>query len=319
MRALLFCLITHLTLGLGPLVAQRAGVAPANSTVAALAGSLTSPAQPESERAHALYRWITENIAYDVEMLLSGAPAPMSAQQVLHRRAAICDGYATLFLALAAEVGLEARRIDGFARGVGFRADQKTPNHAWAAVRLDGRWELLDPTWGAGSVDGDRFIPYPSDHWFRVAPEQMILTHLPVDARWQMLGKKVSRREFERMPQMSAELLELGFSAGQLLREWRSGRLREMPLAYQRTGPRVAVVDAPLSGVLLRGREYRFAFVADSATTLQIETGGRWTRLDHHGGQHEGRVRAVGDALILYRFDGDRGAGVLRYRVADAQ
>jgi transglutaminase/protease-like cytokinesis protein 3 len=33
-----------------------------------------------------------------------------------------------------------------------------TTNHAWIAVKLDHTWHLFDATWGAGSVDGGKFI-----------------------------------------------------------------------------------------------------------------------------------------------------------------
>ena len=85
---------------------------------------------------------------------------------MLKDRKSTCDGYTNLFDDLAREMGLESSRIVGYAKGFDYTPGKPLakPNHSWNAVKLEGKWNLIDATWGAGSVEGNRgLFPY-SDH-----------------------------------------------------------------------------------------------------------------------------------------------------------
>lgn len=184
---------------------------------AALAGSpqrlaayLARAGQDETMVARAVYRWITANIAYDFTAFRSGRlrrgrGASSAAEEALRRRTAVCDGHAGLFETLARHAGLEAVTVTGQAKGFGYRPGRPfgTPaDHAWNAVRLGGRWHLVDCTWGAGAVDAEgrgwqqRFDPF----YFLPPPEALIHTHLPEDPAWQLLPRPVGRAAFEALP-----------------------------------------------------------------------------------------------------------------------
>ena len=66
-----------------------------------------APARDEAERARAIYRWITDRIAYDAGAYFSGRfrNTQRAPEDVLRQRRAVCDGYAGLFEALARRVG----------------------------------------------------------------------------------------------------------------------------------------------------------------------------------------------------------------------
>src|SRR5690606_31070044 len=132
----------------------------------------------------ALYRWLGENISYDVAALESGDLSQNSPDTVLRTRKAVCAGYADLFHVMCLELGLESKVIPGRSRaddqGVPEAPDGGDSNHAWNAVKVDGRWQLLDPTWGAGYLDEQkRFVRQANDQWFLVEPEIFIYSHLP--------------------------------------------------------------------------------------------------------------------------------------------
>jgi transglutaminase/protease-like cytokinesis protein 3 len=131
-----------------------AAPAAAEQTVTSLARYLAPPAFSVEERAWSIFVWIGDRILYDVDAYLSGRvrDATVTAEDVLKRRVTVCDGYARLYAALAKAAGLEVSIIEGYAKayGVAEQAVFSIPNHAWNLVLRDGRWDVIDPTWGGG-------------------------------------------------------------------------------------------------------------------------------------------------------------------------
>lgn len=201
---------------------RHADCAPAKSwQVDALADHLTGPFIDPAMKARALYRWITRNIAYDVEMYFHGKSRDQSAQAVLDRqpRNAVCAGYAYLFDAMAKRAGLRVEIVRGFARGAVYDSDRQTgeENHAWNAVYLDGKsdekkwdgkWEIVECTWGAGHLDGSRFVPRFSNFYFFPPPEALLYSHYPTEAKWQLVSSPISRAEQERLPQLTPDFFD---------------------------------------------------------------------------------------------------------------
>lgn len=185
--------------------------------VAELARTVTRNSATDRDKAHAIYRWLGENIAYDVAALDSGNLGNNDPSTVLKRKKAVCAGYADLFDQMCRSVGLESEVVVGRSRS----EEQQLPailrnsptNHAWNAVKLGGEWRLLDPTWGAGNVDRSRrFVKDPNDDWFLVDPEVFSYTHLPQDEKWQLLDLPLDRETFDRRPMIKPEFFALGLS-----------------------------------------------------------------------------------------------------------
>jgi transglutaminase-like putative cysteine protease len=132
-----------------------------------------------------------------VVLRLSYAPhapgQPQDARSAFARRTANCEGYARLFAELVRLVGERAVYIPGLALEDGALSPVW---HAWNAVWLDERWELVDVTFddptvrGAGPAES-----YRTDYLF-VPPEVAALDHLPLERRWQLLPRPVSRESF---------------------------------------------------------------------------------------------------------------------------
>ena len=181
----------------------------AERSIGALAAYLTRPARSELEKARAIFRWVTQNIAYDADAFFSRRfrNARATAESVLKSRQGVCDGYARIVEGLAKAAGLEVVRVSGYAKGFGYELGDGIPersNHAWNAVKADGRWILLDTTWGAGAVSGESrsFVRSFQEHYFQTDPKEMIYAHLPEDPKWQLLDKPVSRAKFAKLPQL---------------------------------------------------------------------------------------------------------------------
>ena len=162
-----------------------------------LAAYLIEPAKNDREKARAIFRWITENIDYNVEVFFKGGSGATNSEDVLKSRKSVCYGYSDLFLSLAREAGLQAVRISGYGKGYGYVPGKNftgPANHAWNAVMINGSWYLMDSTWGAGYVSGDgKYVRRFDDHFFMTPPSQFIFGHFPEDARWQLLDEPVSQ------------------------------------------------------------------------------------------------------------------------------
>ena len=183
---------------------------------AKLAAYLVGPAQNELEKVRSLFRWITENIGYDVENLRAQQPGALDPAEVLAARRAVCGGYANLFEHLAQLSGLKAVTINGFSKGYDYQAGQAVGpnNHAWNAVQINGVWHLLDPTWGAGGLWEGRWKKQLDEGYFLTAPTVLIYTHLPEDPYWQLLEQPVKRQVFERMVHLKPHFFAAGLALG---------------------------------------------------------------------------------------------------------
>ena len=121
------------------------------------------------------------------------------------------------------EAGIEARKLSGFAKGYSyshenpFTINSKT-NHAWNAVKINGKWYLLDSTWGSGNVNKNKeYEANFTEYYFLPEPEMLIKTHYPYDKsnmeeseKWQLLEHPVSLEEFNKSLRLQPAAYELG-------------------------------------------------------------------------------------------------------------
>jgi hypothetical protein len=198
-------------------VDRYALAAPSSVTrsIGTLAAYLARPFTDEEEKARAIFRWIAENISYDVEGYFSKRASAKNGD-VLKSRSSVCAGYSSLFEALGRKAGLEVVTIDGFGKGFSYNpGDPVTDesNHAWNAVKIRGQWRLVDCTWGAGKVDAEhKFRKEFESYYFLARPEEFIYRHFPSDEKWQLLPRPVSRREFQDLPLVTPVFFQCGMS-----------------------------------------------------------------------------------------------------------
>ena len=153
-----------------------------------LSSYLTSPAFVNSElmKYRVIFRWITENISYNAKAFLSGQSCDCTAEGSLQNRTTVCSGYSRLFSAIAKHAGLRTVNIMGISKGYGSVPGQDYTghqgDHEWNAVCIGGKWQLLDVTWAAGSLDGDSFVRKFSESNFLPSAEQFGTSHFPLQA-----------------------------------------------------------------------------------------------------------------------------------------
>jgi hypothetical protein len=148
----------------------------------------------DSERIRAIFVWVSNNINYDVEKLLTKKQERTPVSDVLKGRKAVCQGYADLFVALCNECNIKAALVGGYTKLMnGFIADL---SHAWVAASINNKWYLFDPTWAAGSVNDKYFRKSFSTRYYKLTPEEMIKDHMPFDPMYQFLDYPIAYDDF---------------------------------------------------------------------------------------------------------------------------
>lgn len=153
--------------------------------------------QSEEDRIRAVFYWTAINISYDVEAMNVpnnyGQSSNEKIEFALKTRKGVCMHYAEIFNAVANDLGIKTYVVDGYTKQNG---KITTISHSWCASKVEGKWFLFDPTWGAGYVEKGKFFRKFSNSYFKVTPAKMINSHMPFDYLWQFLNYPISNIEF---------------------------------------------------------------------------------------------------------------------------
>ena len=101
----------------------------------------------DREKAKAINDYLVETASYDREgferaisfLTLDPLARGHSAVGVLVDKKGVCDSYSLAFKALADAAGLQAVNVTGTTDGSPY-------GHAWNKVKMDGKWQVVDPT-----------------------------------------------------------------------------------------------------------------------------------------------------------------------------
>ncbi len=200
-------------------------------TLENLAAYLVEPYRDEEQKARVLLAWIVHHIDYDdykYGETIKGSKRPMRQEKVADTgdafatRVGTCGDIADLYQRMVALAGMEGAVIPGYA-GINVPArDKEEHRHSWNAVKIKGKWELVDPTWAMGQARVFQNVSTKTGHeralqkrtrntfqtekkrrgrsvdddWFMTKPSDMIKTHYPDEERWQLLPTPKSLRSF---------------------------------------------------------------------------------------------------------------------------
>jgi hypothetical protein len=271
----------------------------------ALAKYLAKPAKSDLEKARLIYSWIATHIRYDDEGFNSGEFKDESADSVLTRRTAVCDGFSSLFQELGLLMGLEVEKISGYAKGYRYKSHDKfsDTDHAWNAVKIDDTWKLVDVTWGSSDSETTnkgllkstmRFDPY----WFCVPPEAFIFSHLPENKDWQLINQTISLRQYEDLAFIDDSFFKMGFDSKAIFQKAISGDSKEFvetfPLDYPISG-----VDLPINKKIGRGKEYTFSIESEYLENVAIIDEGQWIHLKREANVFKIKYAPKGDKLRI--------------------
>ena len=114
-------------------------------------------------------------------------------KKTLKSKKGVCIHYAEVFNDIVNKMNITSYVISGYTKQNGKIA---TISHAWCAAKIDNKWFLFDPTWGAGYVDNQKFYKKLNNTFYKVDPTKMILSHMPFDYLWQFLNIPKTNQEF---------------------------------------------------------------------------------------------------------------------------
>jgi Transglutaminase-like superfamily len=186
----------------------------------------------DDEKARAIFTWIALNIKYDLAAYgVNEKPVAYSykteqeklekqrkfredmAQKTLKSKKGVCQGYATLYEMVALKSGLEAVMVTGTSKShpAHIGAAPGASDHAWNAVKINGQWKLLDTTWGAGVVTGEKpaFAFKFNEAYFFTNPDTFFLNHFPDDKKWLLTNK--TETDFANLPLVYGNALSEGY------------------------------------------------------------------------------------------------------------
>ena len=191
-----------------------------------LAHELTEEYQDEVSKTRAIFTWLAHHISYDNSRrenfkktgkrtktkFVAKSEAGLEQQkqkmiqdninQTLANKKGVCQDYAWVFQAMLEEIGIECAFVSGFGRfspnNIG--KIHKKGNHAWNAVKINSKWELMDVTWSTGMGAIQNF----GDGFFMVPPEIFLLSHYPDEDRWQLMEQPIDKETFSKQPFMHA-------------------------------------------------------------------------------------------------------------------
>ena len=193
-------------------------------SVDSLSIMLCSSYKTQIEKVRSIFKWITENIEYDIvgyhniDSIYFGLFRPTISpidsivqkdynerivEKVLKEKKAICDGYSRLFKTLCDKANIQSVIVSGYIRWysdpIGAVTDR---GHAWNAVFINNKWQLLDPTWASGHVDSEvkKFSKKYNDFYFLTPPIQFFNDHYPSDPKWGLISNLPNRKIFYYYP-----------------------------------------------------------------------------------------------------------------------
>ena len=196
---------------------------PSYSNLETLSKRINNDFKTEANKARAAYTWIANNINYDIEstrkpkifntiMYFSEsdynrqlkARLKLKVKTALLTKKALCEGYSAMFVQLCELLNLDAKIIRGIAkvRPSEINSDKKVKNHAWNAIKINGKWQLIDVGWSNGFLDDitGNWVSDFNDFFFFTKPKYFITSHYPELKKWQLLDKTISLKSFHEKP-----------------------------------------------------------------------------------------------------------------------
>jgi hypothetical protein len=298
------------------------------ATLEKLAASLASQARTDDDKARLIFSWLAYHITYDATLSDSDTThyyRRCIPSYVLQHRKAICQGYADLFTELATRLKLPAHTITGHGHtssDTGNLLDVAN-GHSWNAYRLAGTWHFADATWAAGGtlIGTNEFKQQFAPFWFDTPPAQLIFTHLPDSAAWQLLPILVTPTLFQNWPYVEPTWFQL--VSGESMRKALATSLNpasSFPIIQANTH-HVTLIQIPKSGKLVANQPVKFVFSVPNGVEMFVVTDSSRVPLQAAGSYWQTTVTPVaGDIWVEVQKKDDYTTAVnlLKYTIVPA-
>jgi len=151
------------------------------------------------------FKWISNNITYDIQKLNKTINSSKGiyrtkteiVNDVLFHRKGVCEDFANLFSAFLDKLNIDNQLISGYIKN-NEGIVQQDIGHLWIAAKVNGKWQLFDPTWSSGYIDArtNKFVKSYDAKWFKISPHLLIQSHYPYDPMFQFLDHPKTPKEF---------------------------------------------------------------------------------------------------------------------------
>lgn len=194
-----------------------------------LATKIKSDFNNDGDKIRAVFIWLTANIRYDLQeynnpsnrkigfKYRTEAERQIKLQQIkdqivnetFKNRKSVCEGYAQSFKKVCDLLDIEAVVVTGYARNSSQEIGviPRNSNHAWNAVKMGLKWQLVDATWAAGHEENNKWKQFFSNYYFYPNPTDLIRSHLPEQNAWQLLQNPVSKKAYANQPMIGQGFL----------------------------------------------------------------------------------------------------------------
>lgn len=171
---------------------------PAASTTSteAIAKYINANFKTETDKIRAAFYWTSSNISYDVANMFAvnfNETVQQKIAKTLKTKRGVCIHYAVVFNELSQKIGIQSYKIEGYTKQNGKVSDLA---HAWTAAKIDKKWYVFDPTWGAGYVNNGKYSKKLNNVYFKSDPSKIIASHIPFDYLWQFSNYPITNGEF---------------------------------------------------------------------------------------------------------------------------
>ncbi len=172
-----------------------------------LVAHLTRDTTDPFVKAKRIHDWITDNIAYDTDLLLGlSDEGSRKVHELIPLRRTTCGGFGGTFAEMARLAGLEVQTVTGNSRTCWIKKAGRDCRHVWNAVRIGGKWYVIDSTAdGRMSFKFGKFSAKRrySDKNLFLHPAAKLLVNFPLKDDQQFVDPRLTREEFERKPRVS--------------------------------------------------------------------------------------------------------------------
>ena len=237
-----------------------------NYNYSEIAKTITEGCTNDYQKIKAIYQWICENISYDTSFKIRTADACYQA------RKGICQAYNELLYKIASAAGIKVEFVDGMSKDKTGYIEKK--GHSWLfAYTSEDRGIFMDPTWGAGYVEGNTFFRRKNClTWFNVDPEWLIFSHYPRDITFQLIDRPMYQQEFMALPPVSDLCMEYGIHPHNIYESIRKEG-NTLPKFYSKGQGLIELIDIPLRKNLKIGETYTFRVRIKPDCNLTLNNG----------------------------------------------
>jgi transglutaminase/protease-like cytokinesis protein 3 len=191
--------------------------------VGLLAARINKDFNNDLDKVGAIYYWIANNIKFDIKNYYSKRKKysyhfryktqeekvrkiekadNKVTTSIFSKRYGSAKGFACLFKKLCNNAGISCEVVPGTYKS-SFKYIGRKPgvvNHYWNAVKINGKWYLVDVVHGAGSVNekSKKFESAYNENWFLASPENFFLNHYPAKTEWLFIEK--TKEDFALQP-----------------------------------------------------------------------------------------------------------------------